>query len=201
MNPAGEPDRPAFNDPIVRARLLQHLNARGYRPLEEVSLAYNLTRIDVIGMDRGGVLCGFEIKSEADTLRRLKLQASRYRRYFERLYLVGAEGHLEGATTELPGYWGIWAVRPHTTGIHIIRRTPPSRSPRANKHQKAAPLAALMRKPELLDVLARVDPDPTLDSLTRTQLARLCAERLGIRDIERHLFAAFHARGQGDGPT
>src|SRR5262249_27228468 len=156
--------------------------------LEELALAYNRTRIDVIGMDRSGVLRGFEIKSEADTLQRLTMQARRYRRYFERLYLVGAEGHLEGATNALPGYWGIWAVRAHETGIHIIRRTPPSRSPRANKHQKAAPVAALMRRQELLDLLRKVGSDPTLDDLNRTQLARLCAEGLSIREIERHLF-------------
>ena len=92
MNLAGEPDRPVVNAAHDRARLLHHLNARGYRPVEEVSLADNLTRIDVIGMDRSGFLCGFEIKSEAATLQRLKMQARRYRRYFERLSLVGAEG-------------------------------------------------------------------------------------------------------------
>ena len=183
----------AVNDALVRARLLHILMKRGYRPLTEVSLAYNRTRIDVVGM-KGGVLCGFEIKSEADTLERLQAQAGRYRRYFEKLYLVGAEGHIEVASCVLPSYWGIWAVRATDSGIHIVRRTPPSRSPRANRHQKPAPLAALMRKSELLDVLKAIDPDPRLDGLTRTQLARLCAERVGIREIEHHLFEALHAR-------
>jgi hypothetical protein len=190
-----------FGDAQVRARLLRHLAERGYRPLTEVSLAHNKTRIDVIGMNQSGVLCGFEIKSEADTLNRLKKQATRYRRYFQQLYLVGAEGHLEGATSVLPGYWGIWCVRAHTSGIHIIRRTPPARSPRANRHQKAAPLAALMRRHELLAVLGAVDPDASLDELNRTQLAHLCAERLGIPEIERHLFEALHTRPERARPT
>ncbi len=138
-----------MNDEQVRARLVQYLTSRGYRPLEEISLAWNRTRIDVVGM-KNGVLCGFEIKSEKDTLERLKKQAKRYRRYFEKLYLVGAEGHLEGATQMLPHYWGIWAVRPSSSGVHIVRKAPPARSTRSNKHQKAAPLAAVMRKPELL---------------------------------------------------
>jgi hypothetical protein len=42
---------------------------------------------------------------------------------------------------------------------------------------------------------------PTLDNLNRTQLARLCAERLGIREIERQVFEALHARRERDGPT
>jgi hypothetical protein len=195
------PDRRTFDDAHVRARLLRYLDARGYRPLTEVALAYNRTRIDVIGMDPRGVLCGFEIKSEADTLRRLNMQARRYRRYFEKLYLVGAEGHLEDAMKVLPHYWGIWGVRAHASGIHIIRRTPPSRSPRANRHQKAAPLAALMRKQELIVALGTIASDSTLDRLNRTQLAALCAERLSIREIERHLFESLHARCQAAGQS
>ena len=90
-----------MNDREVRARLLQYLTRRGYRPVEEVVLASRKTRIDVVGM-KDCVLCGFEIKSEADTLARLQQQAKRYRRYFEKLYLVGAEGHLEAAWQVLP---------------------------------------------------------------------------------------------------
>jgi hypothetical protein len=186
------------NDKLVRVRLIQYLTGRGYRPLEEVSLAYNNTRIDVVGM-RDGVLCGFEIKSEADTLVRLKQQARRYRRYFEKLYLVGAEGHLDGARAVLPHYWGIWAVRPSGSGVHIVRKTPPAQSPRANRHQKGAPLAALMSKAELLDVLRPIEPEQRLDELTRTNLARLCAERLSIREIERCLFDAMHGSSAEEG--
>jgi hypothetical protein len=51
-----------------------------------------------------------------------------------------------------------------------------------------------MRKSELLDVLNAIDPDPRLEEFARTQLARRCAERVGIREIERHLFEALHAR-------
>jgi hypothetical protein len=188
-----------LNDGEVRARLLQYLAKRGFSPVEEVALAWNRTRIDVVGM-HGGVLCGFEIKSEADTLERLKKQAQRYRRYFEKLYLVGAEGHLEGARLVLPGYWGIWAVRAHGRGVHIIRRTPPAQSPRSNRHQKAQPLAMLMRKPELLNVLGTIEPELHVEHLTRTELSKLCAERLGIREIEHHLFEALHAR-QSAGPV
>ena len=64
-----------MNDKQVGNGSIQYLTRQGYRPLEEVSLAYNRTRIDVVGM-RDGVLCGFEIKSQADTLERLKRQAS-----------------------------------------------------------------------------------------------------------------------------
>ena len=115
-----------MNDREVRARLLQYLTRRGYRPVEEVVLASRKTRIDVVGMEDGGA-GGFEIKFEADTLARLQQQAKRYRRYFEKLYLVGAEGHLEAARQVLPSYWGIWAVRRHEGGVHIVRKHhPPS---------------------------------------------------------------------------
>src|SRR5262245_8197099 len=79
----------------------QSWNRTGGRPLEEVSLAWNATRIDLVAM-HGGYLSGFEIKSERDTLERLKQQAKRYRRYFRRLYLVTTEHHVASALTLVP---------------------------------------------------------------------------------------------------
>src|SRR5262245_12497030 len=85
----------------IRARLMQYWNRRGGRPLVGVSLAWNAARIDLVAM-HGGYLSGFEIKSERDTLERLKQQAKRYRRYFRRLYLVTTEHHVASALTLVP---------------------------------------------------------------------------------------------------
>lgn len=185
----------AMNDPRVRERLVPYLEARGYRPLGEISLASNKTRIDVIGMN-DGVLCGFEIKSEADDLKKLKKQARRYRRYFEQLYLVAAERHVQAAMEMLPRYWGIWVVRPSASGVHIVRKAAPARTARTNTHQKAAPLAELMWKAELIDVLSAHAPSSSLEALTWPELTRIFVERHSVREIEHYVFEALHARKQ-----
>ena len=76
----------------------------------------------------------------------------------------------------------------------MIRRTPPAQPPRANKHQKARSVAALMFKAELLAVLENTYPGEGFEHLSKPALTSVCVERLGIREIERYLFEALHAR-------
>ena len=141
-----------------------------------------------------GYLCGFEIKSAADDLERLKAQAKRYRRYFRKLYLVAAECHVEPALEILPSYWGVWVVRPHGGAVHIVRKTPPATSPRANRRQRPESLAFLMRKPELIDVLRHGGVEGDLELMTRTMLAKVAADSMSIDELERCVFDTLQSR-------
>jgi hypothetical protein len=164
--------------------------------LEEVSLAYNRTRIDAAAFV-GGVLTGFEIKSAQDTLFRLKRQARRYRRYFRQLVLVASEHHIEAAADVLPGWWGVWVVSPVPTGFEVVRRRHPARPPRFNVRQRPESLAGLMWKRELMDCLEQGgDPGERqrLSELRRSQLAELAARRLTIETIEHAVYAALRSR-------
>ncbi|MEI7761587.1 MAG: sce7726 family protein, partial [Thermoleophilia bacterium] len=186
------------NDEAIREWLLPFLVRRGGRPLNEISLASNNTRIDVVAM-LDGTLCGFEIKSESDTLKRLPAQAKRYKRYFRKLILVVAEGHLEKARELLPGYWGLWVVHSSASGVEIVHEAAPARSPKQNRHQKPEPLAYLMRKAELIDLLGSGDPGAGYETMTRKELARECAERFTIEEIELAVFEALHLRNAARG--
>lgn len=54
-----------------------------------------------------GELCGFEIKSEADSLVRLGIQTENYERVFEFNTIVAAKKHIPLASKKLPLTWGI----------------------------------------------------------------------------------------------
>ena len=66
------------------------------RLVEELGLCKGSVRADIAVVN--GILKGYEIKSEKDTIARLKTQASVYSQVFDTVTLVVAERHLKKAT-------------------------------------------------------------------------------------------------------
>lgn len=88
----------------------------------EVDILVSLPgRIDAILVaDR---ICGFEIKSDVDTLRRLPRQVEIYGPVLERATLVVGDKHVDAATELLPPWWAIWTVRRAVDGLALsVRR-------------------------------------------------------------------------------
>ncbi len=68
-------------------------------------------------------ICGFEIKSDVDSLRRLPRQLEAYEPALERGTLVAASRHVDAAAKLLPPWWGIWVVidRAGTVALTVHR--------------------------------------------------------------------------------
>jgi hypothetical protein len=73
--------------------------------IDEMPLLRGRGRADLAFVN--GRLCGFEIKSEADSLIRLGSQAPNYEAVFEFNTVVAAHKHLRLAKERLPRTWGI----------------------------------------------------------------------------------------------
>ncbi|WP_141594503.1 hypothetical protein [Myxococcus sp. AB056] len=73
----------------------------GARVLHEVGLEYGLVRVDVATI---GPECrhAWEVKADADTLRRLPVQELSYSAVFDRCTLVAGERHLERGRVLVP---------------------------------------------------------------------------------------------------
>jgi hypothetical protein len=93
---------------LKRELLLQYKDDRETVVIEELGLNHGTSRIDLAVVN--GVLHGFELKSDQDTLSRLPEQTSAYGAVFDRLTLVVAERHLRRAVDVLPDWWGIRVV-------------------------------------------------------------------------------------------
>lgn len=114
--------------------------------LEEVELNGGEIRADLVQvMD---MHC-YEIKSAADSLKRLVGQGSRYARAFDQVTLVTAECHLEKAMPMLPLWWGVMVV-PNETGkaFKQVRKAKP------NKRHEPDVLVTLLKRDEALQILA-----------------------------------------------
>lgn len=95
----------------IRQALLQALSVGATPPtrlVEEFRVPRVHVRADIAVV--GPRLCAFEIKSEADTLRRLPAQVDGFGAVFDSCTLVVAPGHLERALDIVPAWWGVLIV-------------------------------------------------------------------------------------------
>ena len=103
------------NDHIIRAELRQLIEKEldKYRAqtgkqadiFEELGVSHGRARIDIAVIN--GVMHGYEIKSDKDTLSRLFDQMHEYNEVFDKITLVVGQRHLLDAIHQIPEWWGI----------------------------------------------------------------------------------------------
>lgn len=126
------------SDPDIRVALLQRLRATHARQedtayIEELGLCRGRVRVDVAVVN--GILHGYEIKSDRDSLRRLAGQVDLYGRVLDKATLVVGVGHVDDAVALLPAWWEVQVVqgsadRPQLKRLRAGRKNP-SRDARA----------------------------------------------------------------------
>jgi hypothetical protein len=77
--------------------------------VEELGIREGRSRVDMAVVN--GFLIGYEIKSAADSLRRLPTQVQHYGEVLDYATLVTTEGHLKPAKALLPDWWEILLAR------------------------------------------------------------------------------------------
>ena len=141
------------NDKIIRAALLEdlkrlHAGDDELRIVEEFGIEHGAIRIDIAVVN--GLLHGYEIKSDRDTLLRLPEQMSAYNSVFDRVTLVVGKQHLHGAIRIVPDWWGITIAKTGGNDSIILHRI---REAKDNTGQSKASLARLLWRGEALRIL------------------------------------------------
>ena len=116
--------RPALRD-WLRAR---HRSDPDSVILDELGICRGRVRIDLTVVN--GLLHGYEIKSERDTLGRLEAQADMYGRVLDRATLVVGEPHLEAALRVVPRWWGVVLVETRGSTPRFVVRRGDTQNPR-----------------------------------------------------------------------
>lgn len=143
-----------MHDRDVRDAILGRLNAehaddQDTRIVEEMGIWSGSVRVDVAVIN--GELCGYELKSDRDTLARLPLQADIYSRVFDKMYLVVGERHAPKARRIIPRWWGVIVAKSRHGTITLSD----AREAKANPTLDPVLVAQLMWKEEALAVLER----------------------------------------------
>src|SRR5689334_19879557 len=121
-----------MRDLDIRARLkndliVRHQDDRETVILDELGVCQGAVRVDVAVVN--GLLAGYEIKSERDTLERLPAQAAAYGRVFDRVTLVTSGDHLLRVDTVIPGWWGLTMATNDGEGVTLYEIRPPKPNP------------------------------------------------------------------------
>ena len=118
----------------LRSSLLdKHADEADTVIIEELGVCRGHVRVDVTVVN--GVLHGYEIKSDRDSLRRLGVQIDFYGKVLDRAALVVGERHLSDALALLPAWWGVLRIHPTARDLRfktVLRgRKNPCKDPRS----------------------------------------------------------------------
>ena len=146
------------NDKTIRTALLtilekdiEKINLNNQHPLkifEEFGVRHGMARIDIAVIN--GIMHGYEIKSDRDTLKRLSEQMNEYNAVFDKITLVVGRRHLYNAINIIPDWWGIMIAKidaNKNVTFHTIRKADD------NPEQIGVSIARLLWRVEALQIL------------------------------------------------
>lgn len=182
-----------MRDIDVRAALRTRLSAKyrhdpDTRLVEEMGVWSGTVRIDAAAIN--GELCGFELKSDSDTLARLPHQVEIYGKVFDRVTLVVGERHWQRALPVVPDWWGIWVAKVDR-GVTVLRRR---RAADRNPSQDPFVLAQMLWKNEAVEVLKTHNLARGWSSRSAIDISKRLASELPIGKLRQHVRAALKVR-------
>lgn len=172
------------NDVVIRIALKEYLNKHHskdhkVRIIEELGLKHGAARIDIAVVN--GVMHGYEIKSDLDTLLRLPEQMNIYNSVFDKVTLVVGKSHLHEAIKIIPDWWGITIAKINDCGVITFCSI---REARDNKGQDNISIARLLWKNEALKLLEDIGEAKGLQSKTRTFIYEKISTIFKQKDLE-----------------
>jgi hypothetical protein len=191
---AGLPRHAPLDDPAVRRALHQKVLQEHRRDpdtlvLNEMGVCQGYARVDVAVVN--GLLHGYEIKSELDTLHRLARQADTYNGTLDRITLVTHPRHLEKAMGMIPTWWGVTVVQQGTRGgIHFKSLRRASINPQLNPYW----IAAFLWRDEALAILESLGQARGLRGKPKAHLFRRLAEALTLDELRNEVRSVMKSR-------
>lgn len=116
--------------------------------MDELGLEHGKCRADIAVIN--GHMDGFEIKSEVDSLSRLRHQIDSYNAIFDHSSVIVTARHLNEITGMIPGWWGIISVTESNSDFPQFRMI---RTPHQNAYIDNNAVAQLLWRKEAQEVL------------------------------------------------
>lgn len=189
----------ALSDAEIRPALRAHLRAAYLHDpstvlVEELGLCRGQVRVDLAVVN--GILHGYEIKSDRDSLRRLGGQVDFYGRVLDRATLVVGTRHHDEVLDLVPEWWGVLLAQSRPQGLRLktVRRgrKNPSRDPRA--------LAELLWLDDALSLLEQRDAARGVRGKPRRPVLDKVCDRFKVEEIAAAVRSHLKARGARSEP-
>src|SRR3989339_76483 len=140
------------NDMMIRTVLkevlaLRHSKDKKVRIIEELGVHHGNARVDIAVVN--GIMHGYEIKSDLDTLLRLPEQIEVYNSVFDKMTLVVGKSHLYEAIKMIPDWWGVVVAKVDKNGAVTFNTI---REEETNEEQNKLSIVRLLWKEEALRI-------------------------------------------------
>jgi len=175
------------NDLIIRSALKEvlkkkHAKDKELRIIDELGVQHGSVRIDIAVIN--GIMHGYEIKSDRDTLERLPEQVQAYNAIFDQVTLILGSKHLVDAFKMIPDWWGVETAHVNDDGVvffNIIRKA------KDNPEQHAVSIARLLWRQEALDKLESLGKADGVRSKPREMVYQRLAESIELKMLKKHV--------------
>ncbi len=183
-----------LRDRDIRLALINRLNKLyAHDPhtliLQEFGLFEHRVRIDLAVVN--GMMLGFEIKSDADTLERLPYQQEIYNKIFDKVVIVVGESQVNKIDAVVPKWWGIWVAYINTNGVDLRI----AREPSENQNVDPNALVRCLWKQEALQIIkAKQLYEKKLDKARRSVLWGILADSIPVDELKTLVFSYLNRR-------
>ncbi len=141
---------------------LRHSKDKKVRIIEELGVHHGNARVDIAVVN--GIMHGYEIKSDLDTLLRLPEQIEVYNSVFDKMTLIVGKSHLYEAIKIIPDWWGVVVAKADKDGVVTFNTI---REEETNENQNKLSIAKLLWREEALRILEDIDEAKGLRSKPR----------------------------------
>lgn len=162
---------------LKHTALAEHFQDPDAVVLDELGLRHGAARVDVAVVN--GLIHGFEIKSDRDTLLRLPQQVALYGSVLDRVTLVVGSRHLEAAREIVPSWWGVEKVELKEDQVVFDSLRWPAPNPKIDPLS----VAKLLWREEALSLLKERDAARGYLSKTRLSIYKRVVEVVPLDEL------------------
>lgn len=165
-----------------------HAGDNDTRIVEEMGVWSGTVRVDMAVIN--GELCGYELKSDSDTVKRLPLQSEIYGKVFDRVTLVVGERLYKSALACIPDWWGcqIATMADEYASLVSVRK------PEKNPDIDPSVLVQMLLKSEAVNILECFGLAKGWRSKTASSICDRLVREIQIDDLAYHVRTALKRR-------
>jgi len=170
-----------ISDKDIRKPLLKHLYSNNnIKTIEELDV--NGAIVDIATIDED-YFCGYEIKSDKDTLRRLPMQMQIYNYVFDKITIVVGKSKLLKAIYIVPDFWGIILAKKENNNINLMQ----IRFPELNTNININWLSKKLWKIDMVSILKKKNLYKGRSNYCRNDLLKIIVENISTRELKSYI--------------
>ena len=174
-----------MNDAVIRQnfhrKILYRQHARhNTLVIDELGLQHGKCRADIAVVN--GHLVGYEIKSDNDSLRRLRDQVTAYSAVFDKAFIIVGNHHINNIQDRVPEWWGVILSSRGPKGainFNMIRKA------QVNRSVDPVSVARLLWREEAVEILQQRRLPSRVLRQPRTVLYKHLAELLSSCELRK----------------